>query len=161
MRGTTEIGKYHLSYSMKAPSVSLSNNASKIRDINLPEITDIRRRSKMARNYRIRKRRKKRKKGKKKLVFNIDSDLSLWRKSSRLSSSSRERSGRRKLTNFPRYIGSSRDSSHRRERYSPRKETWADKTGSGATGCDRGNQRTHYIAVTDAEEGKLFDILLI
>lgn len=46
VHGTTEIGKYHLSYSIKAPLVSLSNNASKIRDINLLEITDIRRRSK-------------------------------------------------------------------------------------------------------------------
>lgn len=106
----------------------------------------------MARNYRIQKRREKRN------SFSTSMRISHSGRRVRASPPSPRRSGRRKLTNFPRYIGSSRDSSHRRERYSPRKETWADKTGSGATGCDRGNQRTHYIAVTEAEEGKLFDI---
>lgn len=138
--GTAEIGKYHLPYSIKA---SLSNNASKIRDINLPETTKISDRN-GAKLLGAKEEKKKNKREREEIR----------------SRPSFQRNTERKLTNFPRYIGSSRDSSCslRHEMYSPREETWADKTGSGATGCDRGNQRTHYIAVTEAEEGKLFDI---
>lgn len=103
----------------------------------------------MARNYRIQKRRRK------KNSFST----SVWiSNSARVRGSppfQRENSRIFHGTSVPRVTARAPI-----ERYSPRKETWADKTGSGATGCDRGNQRTHYIAVTEAEEGKLFDILL-
>lgn len=65
--------------------------------------------------------------------------------------------GLRKVANFPRYIESpsQRVSCTRlacvlvdTHGIFARKETWEDKPGNGATGCDRGNRRTHYIAVT-------------
>lgn len=140
---TAENGKYRLPYSMKA---SLSNNASKIRDINLPETTDIR--SKWREISGCKRGEEKKWKGKRRNSF-----------SSLLPEKSREETD--EFSTVHRFLAWQLVLAPKHEMYSPREETWADKTGSGATGCDRGNQWTHYIAVTEAEEGKLFDITYI